>query len=136
MGRSFLVGLDQRCQQVREESVKSSVEAFDDRLPGQISRFARNPAMTQLLLFDAPSHGPVAVADSSVVPLSESPASLAVEETQSVGISAANVGSRLECESGLHHMGDLARLVLLRYDLMAQRRLKNRRKADKKGLDG
>jgi hypothetical protein len=87
--------------------------------------------MTQLLLFDAPSHGPVSVADASVVPLSESPANLATKEIPSGGTSAVNVASRLEGESGLHHMGDLARLVLLRYDLMAQRRLRNRRKAEK-----
>ncbi len=81
--------------------------------------------MTQLLLFD----GPISLADASVVPLSESPANSARKEP-SGDTSAANVASRLENESGLHHMGDLARLVLLRYDLMAQRRLRNHRKAE------
>lgn len=61
--------------------------------------------MTQMLLFDAPASSPsFPVASSETAPaasgLSEVPAQ----------------------ESGLHHMGDLARLVLLRYELMAKRR--------------
>ena len=32
------------------------------------------------------------------------------------------MAAQLEHDSGMHHMGDLARLVLLRYDLVAKRR--------------
>jgi hypothetical protein len=32
------------------------------------------------------------------------------------------VAAQLDCDSGMHHMGDLARLVLLRYELVAKRR--------------
>lgn len=62
--------------------------------------------MTQMLLFDATDRA------------AESPAILntAVEQEPK------NIAAALEQESGLHHMGDLARLVLLRYDLVAKRR--------------
>ncbi len=67
--------------------------------------------MTQMLLFDSSTNK----TGSSVVPTSasEGVAQIATE---------ANVAAQLEHDSGMHHMGDLARLVLLRYDLVAKRR--------------
>jgi hypothetical protein len=35
---------------------------------------------------------------------------------------AENVAAQVDYDSGMHHMGDLARLVLLRYELVAKRR--------------
>ena len=62
--------------------------------------------MTQMLLFDA-------AADSA-----EATAVLGNLREQA----PANIAAAVEHDSGLHHMGDLARLVLLRYDLVAKRR--------------
>ena len=71
--------------------------------------------MTQMLLFNSPAD---TLGDSIV-----HDAGQAAAEEQ-------NVAAQLQHESGLHHMGDLARLVLLRYDLVAKRRaLMARRKA-------
>ena len=67
--------------------------------------------MTQMLLFDAPA----GITDSALVPMAEAAKSPVRSETE-------NVAAALHSDSGLHHMGDLARLVLLRYDLMAKRR--------------
>ena len=65
--------------------------------------------MTQLLLFDSPANrtetSPLAAAQTSTLPQA-----------------AENVAAQLEYDSGMHHMGDLARLVLLRYELVAKRR--------------
>ncbi len=67
--------------------------------------------MTQMLLFDSSANK----TSSSVVQTSA---------TEGVNQNAeeANVAAQLEHDSGMHHMGDLARLVLLRYDLVAKRR--------------
>ena len=68
--------------------------------------------MTQMLLFDAPvSQTSFSVAASPVAPQAEP----AVAESASAQIPSKE-------EGGLHHMGDLARLVLLRYELVAKRR--------------
>lgn len=67
--------------------------------------------MTQMLLFDSSSHP----TGSSVI---QSATTEAIDQTAQ----EANVASQLEHDSGMHHMGDLARLVLLRYDLVARRR--------------
>lgn len=67
--------------------------------------------MTQMLLFDASANN----ASSSVVQTS---ATENVNQTDR----EANLAAQLEHDSGMHHMGDLARLVLLRYDLVAKRR--------------
>ena len=67
--------------------------------------------MTQMLLFDAPA----GIADSTLVPVADAAKS-------PLDSNAENVAATLQTDSGLHHMGDLARLVLLRYDLMAKRR--------------
>ena len=75
--------------------------------------------MTQMLLFDAP----VGIADSAVLPVAD--CGDVVESTTLPRSSDSERGldpGRGETEGGLHHMGDLARLVLLRDDLMAKRR--------------
>ncbi len=69
--------------------------------------------MTQMLLFDAPT----GMADAAVVSVSESVSGKSV-----VGLQGDSPAAQLQGDSGLQHMGDLARLVLLRYDLMAKRR--------------
>jgi len=61
--------------------------------------------MTQMLLFDAPA----STASFPVASPEKAPAESGVSEVSTP-------------ESGLHHMGDLARLVLLRYELVAKRR--------------
>ena len=69
--------------------------------------------MTQMLLFD----GPTSPAETNLIPVT--PAIVGqVEEPAD----EQNVAKQLEHDSGLHHMGDLARLVLLRYDLVAKRK--------------
>ena len=79
--------------------------------------------MTQMLLFDSPA----TVGNSLPMPqgLVASPAA----RPSRVGpIDAGQIDapptdhSGQEHESGLHHMGDLARLVLLRYEMVAKRR--------------
>jgi len=69
--------------------------------------------MTQMLLFDSPT-GP---AETNVLPVAKS---IADEAEKAAG--EKKVAAQLGHDSGLHHMGDLARLVLLRYDLVAKRR--------------
>ncbi len=104
--------------------------------------------MTQLLLFDAPTSNPSAVLPVTTaepvtaerVTAERVTAERGVDSQSVVGQSsrnrfhpgsqsvatqrraAENVADRTESEDGIHHMGDLARLVLLRYDLMAKRR--------------
>jgi hypothetical protein len=65
--------------------------------------------MTQMLLFDAPA---------ALAPAASFPVRTA-ESTPALTMPAEGGGER---EGGLHHMGDLARLVLLRYELVARRR--------------
>ncbi len=65
--------------------------------------------MTQMLLFDTPN--------STATTVVHDPKTAATDENQPQNIAAA-----VEHESGLNHMGDLARLVLLRYELVAKRR--------------
>ena len=72
--------------------------------------------MTQMLLFDSPA----SVADSTLIPAGET--NLASHPLSGDVVAEPNVASQLEHEGGFNHMGDLARLVLLRYDLMAKRR--------------
>lgn len=73
-----------------------------------------------MLLFDAP-------VDATILPVAESfqadnlVAENAVVE-RSVPLKRSNVAAKSDCEDGVHHMGDLARLVLLRYDVVAKRR--------------
>ena len=76
--------------------------------------------MTQMLLFDAP-------VDAAILPVAESfqADSLVAENAvleRSVPVKRSNVGAKSDCEDGVHHMGDLARLDLLRYDVVAKRR--------------
>ena len=78
--------------------------------------------MTQLLLFDTP-------AANSFAPMTPTPAAEPNSLASNMDDSARS-RSRPEAnlygshERGLNHMGDLARLVLLQYDLVAQRRAK------------
>lgn len=65
--------------------------------------------MTQLLLFDSPAS---TTTETNLVAASAPAPQQPVE----------NVASQLEYDSGVNHMGDLARLVLLRYELVAKRR--------------
>ncbi len=67
--------------------------------------------MTQMLLFDSPN------TKSTVVSLTQAASAGSGSEAEE-----KNVAAELEHDSGLHHMGDLARLVLLRYELVAKRR--------------
>ena len=76
--------------------------------------------MTQMLLFDAP-------VDAAILPVAESfQAESVVAENafveRSVPVKRSNVAARSDSEGCVHHMGDLARLVLLRYDVVAKRR--------------
>ena len=70
--------------------------------------------MTQMLLFDSPLD---VTTDAAVLPVQDR-----YQEENVVADDHSNVAAQLEHGSGLHHMGDLARLVLLRYDLVAKRR--------------
>ncbi|MBD54915.1 MAG: hypothetical protein CMM05_07530 [Rhodopirellula sp.] len=81
--------------------------------------------MTQMLLFDAP-------ADAAILPVTESFQAESVVAgnavtgngvvERSVPVKRSNVAAKNDREGGVHHMGDLARLVLLRYDVVAKRR--------------
>ena len=76
--------------------------------------------MTQLLLFDAPVSNSAATAIPPSVHSDVAPP-LVVSDTQAPG-KRPNRGSIDDAQPGLNRMGDLARLVLLRYDMVAQRR--------------
>ena len=68
--------------------------------------------MTQMLLFDPPA---TANTFSPVITTADpAPAEIEIER-QAVPQDDVDLG-------GMHRMGDLARLVLMRYDLVAQRR--------------
>jgi hypothetical protein len=71
--------------------------------------------MTQLLLFDTPAKESFA----PVTPLVPEVAGSEVAASRRPADTPRN-----QYERGLNPMGDLARLVLLRYDLVAQRRAK------------
>ncbi len=73
--------------------------------------------MTQMLLFDAPT----ASTSTAVMPAPADNAVAANTAAETVD-EPKNIAAALDHESGLNHMGDLARLVLLRYDLVAKRR--------------
>ncbi len=78
--------------------------------------------MTQMLLFETPA--PSAAAETTAIAITAGSPQDTGEE---------NLAEQLQHDSGLHHMGDLARLVLLRYDLVAKRRaLMAARKAGKR----
>ena len=69
--------------------------------------------MTQMLLFDSPQ------TKSTVVSVAQTTGAAIADRNAEA---EENVAAQLEHDSGLHHMGDLARLVLLRYELVAKRR--------------
>lgn len=68
--------------------------------------------MTQMLLFDSITEA--ASATTIVNPLGNVAKPTAIEHS--------NLAEQLQHDSGLNHMGELARLVLLRYELVAKRR--------------
>lgn len=70
--------------------------------------------MTQMLLFDTPTKDTTAF---SPVVASANPVL-----DQASTASPNGPAKATEPESGLNHMGDLARLVILRYELVAKRR--------------
>ena len=70
--------------------------------------------MTQMLLFDSPLD---VATETAVLPMQEN-----YQEESVVAGDRSNVAAQLEHDGGVHHIGDLARLVLLRYDLVAKRR--------------
>ncbi len=74
--------------------------------------------MTQMLLFDAAADtsSPVMV---PVVPVVATPVS--ATSVSVVAVSKPAAATRRE-EGGVTHMGDLARMVLLRYDVVQKRR--------------
>jgi hypothetical protein len=79
--------------------------------------------MTQLLLFDSPAsttETSLVAAPTSTQSTSTQPTSTQPQAAESVA--AESVAAQLEYDGGVHHMGDLARLVLLRYELVAKRR--------------
>ena len=71
--------------------------------------------MTQMLLFDAP-------ADATILPVAESFQTKPAVVERTVRVKRSNPAAKNDQEGGVHHMGDLARLVLLRYDVVAKRR--------------
>ena len=77
---------------------------------------------TQMLLFDAPATtvAPIVpdAAAASVVPVTRSAAAKAESAAAAVAVERTEPTHR----EGLNHMGDLARLVILRYELAAKRR--------------
>ncbi len=90
--------------------------------------------MTQLMLFDAPSNttSSASMAAAAVdyartvngtpqARPSRAPQDQAVQAASATA-SASSAGSPESHQAGVNHMGDLARLVLMRYDLLARRR--------------
>ena len=81
-------------------------------------------AMTQMLLFDPPAATPPAATItgdvSAVAPIV--PDSAAASVVPVVAGRSAAAGEPIAHREGLNHMGDLARLVILRYELAAKRR--------------
>jgi len=75
--------------------------------------------MTQLLLFDTSAAKPFAPVTSYVAEVTTNYLTQTSQTPQSQSQQGLNQHQR-----GLNHMGDLARLVLLRYDLVARRRAK------------
>ncbi|TWT80674.1 hypothetical protein CA13_21200 [Planctomycetes bacterium CA13] len=88
--------------------------------------------MTQLMLFDSPVSvtSPAVSFTTGIVPASgrtpvaaTSAAATSAAATSAAATSAVMPTPRVEePPQGLNHMGDLARLVLMRYDMVAQRR--------------
>lgn len=70
--------------------------------------------MTQMLLFDS--------VNTSNTPVVHPVAPTGNSSHHNNSPSTQNIAAQLEHDGGLNHMGDLARLVLLRYELVAKRR--------------
>ena len=102
------------------ESVTRRVTCSAKNRPVERSRLGKTTrpsagdlTMTQMLLFDSPMD---VATDATVLPVQER------FQVEPVAEDRSNVAAQLEHSGGMHHMGDLARLVLLRYDLVAKRR--------------
>ena len=95
--------------------------------------------MTQLMLFDAPSNttssaSMAAAAVDYARTVNRAPQTrdiqardiqvhtAAAAQTTGATASVSSAGSPETHQAGVNHMGDLARLVLMRYDLLARRR--------------
>ncbi|TWU24134.1 hypothetical protein Pla52o_20580 [Novipirellula galeiformis] len=83
--------------------------------------------MTQMMLFDSPvvaspvaSRAPIAFVAPAIV------APKAIQSPSSVPRNEVSPSQLNEPKRGINHMGDLARLVLMRHDMMAARRTARR----------
>ena len=75
--------------------------------------------MTQMMLFDSPTLAPAAPVVATPAPATQTEP---VVDAPQVAGAGEMTGKLPEHQPGLNHMGDLARLVILRYQLVAQRR--------------
>ena len=87
--------------------------------------------MTQMMLFDSAALDSSPIAAPVATPVVNPPAPLPAAASGRDRVAGERAAQRnagmpnaaaTDCGDGLHHMGDLARLVLLRYQLVAQRR--------------
>ena len=86
--------------------------------------------MTQMMLFDSNSLATPPLAANSLAanslaaasPSSQTPATVVPRTVANHPTASARSTSPASTEDGVHRMGDLARLVLLRYQLVAKRR--------------
>ena len=74
-------------------------------------------SMTQLLLFETPTQTNTTQIAPIVIPSTPAPS-----QTSTDSHTASE--RRDQYKRGVNHMGDLARLVLMRYDMVAERRAK------------
>ena len=89
--------------------------------------------MTQLLLFDAPAADPPAITPSAA----NDPTPPGTTKSDAPGLSdRRRRGPVDDHQPGMHRMGDLARLVLMRYDMVAKRRAewKEKRRSEIDGV--
>ncbi len=79
--------------------------------------------MTQLLLFEPTTTTPVAdaVEFARAANLAAASQTAAADTEPTQNSNSQNIRGE-NATPGMHHMGDLARLVLMRYDLVARRR--------------
>jgi hypothetical protein len=88
-------------------------------------RFSGDLIMTQLLLFEAPSVGCGTATPRRVEAFEFPPAESASRARRSVARSGSGLlpsKASADDSDGVQRIGDLARLVLMRYDMLANRR--------------
>jgi len=83
--------------------------------------------MTQLMLFDA--------ATSITAPTVAFTPAVAVRKEPAKTTATLRGSHQGEPKQGLNHMGDLARLVLMRYDMVARRRAERAEKTRRTALE-